>query len=229
MIVVLGGVKGGTGKSTAATNLAVMRALDGHEVLLVDADDQASSYTFSEIRGESKPDSAFSCIKLTGVPVGRECRKLSAKYHDIIVDTGGRDTASQRSALSVADLVLVPFKPRSFDIWTLEQASRIIVEAMSVNERLCASTFLSMADPQGSDNREAAQLLEELEVLTFSELSLGNRKAFANAATNGLAVTELKPSDWKAEREVKAMYEYVFDTPHIRPTFAEDMPAIQTV
>lgn len=229
MILVLGGVKGGTGKSTAATNLAVMRALDGRDVLLVDADDQGSSYTFSEIRGESKADSVLSCIKLTGIPVGRECRKLSSKYHDIIVDTGGRDTASQRSALSVADFVLVPFKPRSFDIWTLEQASRIITEAMSVNERLCAATFISMADPHGSDNREAAQLLEELDVLTFSELSLGNRKAFANAAANGLAVTELRPSDWKAEREITALYKYVFDSPRIRCTYADDMHVIQPV
>ena len=227
MIIVVGGVKGGSGKTTVATNLAVMRSLDGRDVLLVDADDQESSYSFSQVRSETQPGSPFSCIKLTGVPVGRECRKLAAKYQDIIIDTGGRDTASQRSALSVADLALVPFKPRSLDVWTLGQAAQIITEAMSVNEVLCAATFLSMADAHGADNREAAQVLEEMETLTYSELSLGHRKAFANAAANGLAVTELKPSDYKAELEMKALYRYVFDTSHVRPAFIEHMSAIR--
>ncbi len=226
MIVVIGGVKGGSGKTTVATNLAVMRALDGRDVLLVDADDQESSYSFSQVRSETRPGSSFSCIKLTGVPVGRECRKLATKYQDVIVDTGGRDTASQRSALSVADLALVPFKPRSLDVWTLGQAAQIITEAMGVNERLCAATFLSMADSRGADNREAAQVLEEMAVLPYSELSLGNRKAFANAAANGMAVTELNPSDYKAEMEMKDLYKYVFHMTHIRSAFAEHMSSV---
>lgn len=226
MIVVIGGVKGGSGKTTAATNLAVLRALDGHDVLLVDADDQESAYSFCQVRSETKPGSSLSCIKLTGVPVGRECRKLATKYSDIIIDTGGRDTASQRSALSVADLALIPFKPRSLDVWTLGQAGQIITEAMSVNERLCAATFLSMADAQGADNREAAQVLEEVDTLTFSELSLGHRKAFANAAANGFAVTELKPSDWKADKEIRDLYTYVFNTLHIRPACVEHTSSI---
>lgn len=226
MIVVIGGVKGGSGKTTAATNLAVIRANDGHDVLLVDADDQESAYSFSQVRSETKPGSSLSCIKLTGVPVGRECRKLATKYSDIIIDTGGRDTASQRSALSVADLALIPFKPRSLDVWTLGQAAQIITEAMSVNEKLCAATFLSMADAQGADNRDAAQVLEEVDVLAYSELSLGHRKAYANAAASGLAVTELKPSDWKADKEIKELYAYVFTMLHIRPPSTEHMAFI---
>ena len=143
MIIVVGGIKGGSGKTTAATNLAVFRAAQGCDVLLVDADDQESSYSFAQVRSETKPASSFSCIKLTGTPVGRECRKLSGKYQDIIIDVGGRDTASQRSALSVADIALVPFKPRSLDVWTLGQAAQMISEAKGVNDRLFARPFLT--------------------------------------------------------------------------------------
>ena len=43
MIVVIGGIKGGSGKTTPATNLTVMRTLEGRNILLVDADDQCSA------------------------------------------------------------------------------------------------------------------------------------------------------------------------------------------
>ena len=38
MIVLVGGEKGGTGKTTIATNLAALRAMAGRDVLLVDTD-----------------------------------------------------------------------------------------------------------------------------------------------------------------------------------------------
>jgi chromosome partitioning protein len=42
----LADIKGGSRKTTVATNLAVIRALDGRDVLLVDADDQETSSDF---------------------------------------------------------------------------------------------------------------------------------------------------------------------------------------
>jgi chromosome partitioning protein len=40
---------------------------------------------------------------------------------------------------------------------------------------------------------------------------LGTRKAFSNAAAQGLAVTELKPQDLKATEEILILYRYLFD------------------
>jgi chromosome partitioning protein len=223
MIVVVGGIKGGSGKTTAATNLAVLRAAAGFDVLLVDADEQESCYSFAQVRSETRPTDSLSCIKLTGPPVGREVRKLATKYHDIVIDTGGRDTASQRAALSVADVALVPFKPRSLDVWTLGQAAQMMEEAKSINTQLHAATFLNMADSRGSDNNEASEILRETDAFVFSGISLGHRKAFSNAAANGLSVSELSPVDVKAEQEIRALYTYVFNTSHIAKAYADDM------
>ena len=70
-----------------------------------------------------------------------EVLRLAPKYQDIIIDTGGRDTTSQRAALSVADVLLVPFVPRSFDLWTLEKVAELVEEMKTANPKLHAYTL----------------------------------------------------------------------------------------
>jgi len=215
MIVVCGGIKGGSGKTTAATNLAIIRASEGHDVLLIDADDQETSSEFTQLRSEKVGNAGYTSIKLTGAAVRTQTLRLSEKYSDIVIDTGGRDTTSQRGALAVADLLLVPFLPRSFDVWTLDRVAELLADMQPVNPTLKAATFLNRADSRGQDNEDTAEVLREKaknSALQFSNVTLVNRKAFSNAAAGGLAVTELKPVDPKACEEIMELYRYVFNT-----------------
>ena len=212
MIIVCGGIKGGSGKTTVATNLAVIRAGQGSDVLLIDADDQETSTDFTTQRAEQHDGEAgYTSIKLTGQAVRNQTQRLKEKYQDIIIDTGGRDTTSQRASLSVADVLLVPFVPRSFDIWTIEKVSDLVAEMRQANPKLKAFTFINRADPRGQDNNEAGEVLKESQELQFIDTPLGNRKAFGNAAAAGLAVTELKPEDEKATEEMMILVQYLFD------------------
>src|ERR1700752_92427 len=98
LIVTFGGTKRGSGKSTHATNAAVVSATEGKRTLLIDADEQASSYQFSMDRTEDHPDKpSYTCVRLTGKAVRTEVLKLAPNYDRIIIDAGGRDTASQRA------------------------------------------------------------------------------------------------------------------------------------
>src|SRR4051812_34552240 len=109
MIIAIGGIKGGSGKTTVATNLTVIRSLEGKDVLLIDADDQETSTDFTTLRNDVLENGAgFTTIKLTGAAVRTETLRLKDKYDDIFIDTGGRDTTSQRAALAIADILLVP-------------------------------------------------------------------------------------------------------------------------
>jgi chromosome partitioning protein len=142
--------------------------------------------------------------------VRTEIARLAPKYDDIIIDAGGRDTVSQRAALVLAHVLLVPFMPRSFDIWTLDAVSALIQEIRTVNPGLRAYAFINHGDASGTDNLEAAQLLQEKEELVYLETPILTRKAFGKAAAQGRAVTELRPPDAKAIREMHALYDAIF-------------------
>ena len=58
MIVVVGGIKGGSGKTTVATHLAILCAQAGHEVLLIDADDQETATDFTILRNARRAGGA---------------------------------------------------------------------------------------------------------------------------------------------------------------------------
>ena len=208
MIYTIGGIKGGSGKTTIATNLTVWLSSQGRDVLLVDADDQETATDFTVWRSElTDGNTGYTAIQLSDSAVRTEVLKLEPKYDDIVIDTGGRDTASQRAALTVANVFLLPFIPRSFDIWTLEKVTALIEEVRPINPALKILAFLNRSDPRGSDNRGASELLSESGDFTFLDTALGNRKAFANAAAMGMGVTEVKPRDKKAIRELDALFQ----------------------
>jgi chromosome partitioning protein len=208
-IYTVGGIKGGSGKTTVATNLAILLASDKRDVLLVDADDQETASDFTVWRNnKTEGHAGYTAIQLTGDAVRTEVRRLSPKYDDIVIDTGGRDTTSQRAAMTVSDVYLVPFVPRSFDVWTLERVAKLIEEMRPANPLLRAYAFLNRADPGGTDNDGAAEYLKNATCIQFIDMPLGGRKAFSNAAAEGLAVTELKRKDAKAEMEIRGLYEF---------------------
>lgn len=113
----------------------------------------AWSSDFSILRGQTFEDTkpSFTCVKLTGSRVNEELKRLSTKYQVIIVDTGGRDTTSQRSALVVSDIYIVP---RRFNVWIIGKADSLLSEIRTVNPDLKAYSFINLADPEGQENTE---------------------------------------------------------------------------
>ncbi len=211
MVIVVGGIKGGSGKTTVATNLAVMRAASGRDVVLVDADRQGTASDFSALRDASHPGRArYRCVQLVGRAVQAEApRLIRGGASDVIFDTDGQDVETQMSALALADVLLVPFVPRSFDFWTLDRVVARAEEARTRNRKLRACAFLNRVDARRAASDDADEVLGEsgLEVLPAR---LGARNAYGAAAAQGLAVAELRPPDKKASAEIETLYTCVF-------------------
>lgn len=212
MILTVGNIKGGVGKTTLAVNLAIARAMAGRDVLLIDADSQRSALDFTNLRTSQLGQPGYTAVALDGADMRAQVRQLSPKYDDVIIDAGGRDSSSLRASLLVAEVVLIPIQPRSLDLWAIEQTAELVKDARIVNADLDALVVINAADAQGLDNEQAADYVRELSVLRLLDVTIGRRKAFANAVAQGRSVLELSPRDKdpKAANELAGLVDAVY-------------------
>ena len=213
MIVLIGGEKGGTGKTTLATNLAAMRVLAGHDVLLIDSDPQSSANYWVQMRDELLIQPRVACVQKLGKGLAIEVKNLALRYQDIIIDAGGRDSVELRSALVVVDKVYIPIQPSQFDIWTLTAMNNLVETAQGFNPNLQAKVIISRVstNPSVQESVETRKLLADFPHLGSLDLIIKDRIAYRKAAKEGMAVNELKPKEAKASEEMTALYNEIFN------------------
>lgn len=215
MIVLIGGEKGGTGKTTIATNLAVQRARAGRDVLLVDTDTQRSAAAWLQIREDEGVEPKLSCIQLKGKgSVLSEVRKLMPRYDDVIIDAGGRDSFELRESMVLARVMVIPTQPSQFDIHSLATMDRMIAEAQTVNPTLSAFVLVNRAPahPTMSDTDDAREFIAEMQNIQLTDTVVRDRAIFRRAAAQGMGVIEMPKQDEKATFEVRRLYKEVFET-----------------
>lgn len=213
MIITVGGIKGGVGKSLISTNLVVMRSqLKNKKILFVDGDEQGTSVDWVGHRNGLGIAVKWDTKRLIGSELRNSVLELKTGYSDVIIDCGGRDTESLRAALTISDKFLVPFQPKSFDIWTMTQVENLVREAKIINPKLKAYSFVNCGWYKGKDNEDALQILKEFSSIKALPVVIGLRKAFSNATAEGLGIIELKPTDKKACTEIETLYRHVYGT-----------------
>ncbi len=213
MILLIGGEKGGTGKTTLATNLAAKRALAGRDVLLIDTDMQGSANYWAQSRDESgATPRRVACVQKFGKGLRAEVQDLASRYQDIVIDAGGRDSVELRAALVVAERAYIPIQPSQFDIWTLDRMDELVNGARGFNPNLRAWVVISRSstNPSVSDAKDAADMLADFANLELAGAIIRDRIAYRKAAREGLCVDEMKPRDPKATEEMQALYAEVF-------------------
>ena len=128
MIVTVTNLKGGTSKTTSAGYLAHALAELGRNVLVVDADPQASITRWAELAGWTIPVRGMPSGRLHVPGVGVE---LEARGHDaVVIDTPptDRDRAIVESAVKAATHVLVPIAPTTAELERMEVVAQMIAD-----------------------------------------------------------------------------------------------------
>ncbi len=210
MIILVGGEKGGTGKSTIATNLAAVHSILGQDVLLLDTDNQATATYWAITRDENEKLTRVPCLRKTGNKIHRELGDLSLKFQTIIIDAGGQDSVELRSSMLAADKFYMPIRPSQFDVWTVEKIDQMVEEAHIYNDGLQAFAFLNLASthPKVNEIAETSEYLKDFKNLVLSSIVIRDRIAFRKAAKDGLSVYEM--DDIKAKTEILSLHNEVF-------------------
>lgn len=205
MIFTIGNTKGGVGKSTLALNLAVALSARGRRVWLVDGDRQGTTSMAMGIRAAAGKLPLIHCSHL---PDGKDLHAAlvaeAGQFDCVVVDAGGRDSTALRAALVLSAVVVVPFAPRSLDMWALGDMCRLVDLARAANPALKACAVLSGADAAGRDNQDAADALDNFPQLDYLPTPIRRRKSVANAIGHGLSVLEAQPKDPKAIAELES-------------------------
>lgn len=212
MIITIGNIKGGVGKSTLACNIAALLSTShSAPVTLIDGDKQGSSAEFTAQRENNREGGAgFICARAVGAEVRTQAKGFAERGGTVLVDAGGQDNPALRAALTVSDMVLIPIPPKSFEAWSLDVMADLVKEVReTVNPDLKAYAFVNMGFPTGGDNTFIqAMIKEDYPALTLINRTICQRKAFSDAAGLGLSVMEKVPKDTKAIEEfLSVMYE----------------------
>lgn len=206
-VITVANQKGGVGKTTIAANLAVQYALNGKKTILLDSDSQSSSMAFKAMRPDNYPE--ISAVSITKPTIHRDIKTLKADY--VIIDAGGRESDVYRSAVTAADLLLVPLGASPFDVLASEATFKLFKE-ISTSKDIKGCVLLNMLPPLGNQ-KVVAEVLEFLEEITkkyklqILKTSLFSRVAYKEIGLKGMGVCEFEGEKYeKAAAEIKALY-----------------------
>jgi chromosome partitioning protein len=206
MIILIGGEKGGSGKSCLAQNIAVFLSAEcGASVIMVDCDPQRTTSDWIHSRNNNSSLPAINCVQLYG-KIRNDLLSLEQHYDYVLVDCGGQDNLALRATMSVAAHILMPLRPKRRDLKTISHMDDIVATCLMINPKLKASFVLTQCPNLPN---QANRILEAKEVCRTYDINVLDaitycRNIYDDSEESGLSVIETEP-DGKAAEEIRSI------------------------
>jgi chromosome partitioning protein len=202
-------MKGGTGKSTLATNLA--RGLQRHgPTCIVDADPQGTALRWASAAPEGADMPAVMSVSL---PLNERIPGVADGWDFTVVDGAAKAKDRTRQCVEVADAVLIPIRPSGADIWASEWLVSVVkgrqeatASEATASGKPAAAFVVSQAIVGTNLAGEIEEVLERFELPVFDGRT-SQRVAYAEALSLGKTVLDTDPSGKAATEVQRITYE----------------------
>ncbi|KFZ38151.1 ParA family protein [Shewanella mangrovi] len=206
MIILIGGEKGGSGKSCLAQNIAVFLAKECQaSVMMVDCDPQRTTSDWIQARNQHPELPAINCVQLYG-KIRNDLLSLEQHYDVVIVDCGGQDNLALRATMSVASFALMPLRPKRRDLKTVSHMDDVVATCMMINPKMRASFVITQCPnlpSQANRIEEAKEVCRTYDINVLDSVTY-SRNIYDDSEESGRSVMEIEPSG-KAANEIRTI------------------------
>lgn len=201
-IITLATQKGGAGKTTLATNLAVAAVEAGEKVVMFDLDPQRSLVAWAGTREAEAPHvEPFPADRIAKLP--EMVQALNGQFTTVILDTAGADNTATHKAMEAATLCLVPLRPTRLDANAVTPTVQAIIRGGT------PFAFVLNQCPPQPNNPRAFEMKNGLEAIGKLALPMVIQRAdYQDAYASGQGVTEFS-KDGKAAEEMRSLWAWI--------------------
>ncbi len=197
-------LKGGSGKTTLATHLALAAHLRGVDTLLADSDPQKSAQDVLSAREDPGPE----CVVVSGATLlNTQFAAEGLGKQLLVIDTPAGQVEDVSEAIVLADLAIMVVRPTLLDLAGL-------VRTLTIVRRLGkpSAVILNQAPVarEGVESPLVKRILKGLEYMQapMAPVILRSRASYQTALERGRSAEET--SDRAAAKEVAELWDYVF-------------------
>ncbi|RYE05569.1 MAG: chromosome partitioning protein ParA [Rickettsiaceae bacterium] len=207
MLILIGGEKGGTGKSCLTQNLAVILQKIDANLLIIDCDPQKTTSDWIQERNNNSIKPHIECVQMYG-NILNNLEKVKIKYETILIDCGGQDSKALRSSLVTCTHALFPIRPKRRDLKTIKHLEELVEEAKITNPNMKYSMLINQAPSLPSQYQriiDAKNVCRDWELPCLNTV-IFHRNIYDDSEERGLSVMELG-IDNKATLELYSLIE----------------------